>query len=58
MVNRPSEHEVDARVRELLTPNEIEQNILTQDNVDLCLQSIGPESHPLLPSGKDPFTVI
>lgn len=50
MVNRPSEHEVDARVRELLTPNEIEQNMLTQEDVDLCLRSIGPESHPLLPS--------
>jgi hypothetical protein len=37
MVNRPSEHEVDARVRELLTPNEIEQNMLTQEDVDLCL---------------------
>lgn len=58
MVNRPSEHEVDARVRDLFTPNEIEQNMLTHEDVDLCLQSIGPESHPLLPSGKDPYAVI
>jgi hypothetical protein len=46
-----SDDEIDVRVAKLLTPDQIKENRLTQEDVDRCLRSIGPEIHPVLPSG-------
>jgi hypothetical protein len=46
-----SDAEINARVAKLLTPTQINENRLTQEDVDLCMRSIGPEIHPELPFG-------
>ena len=50
-----SDDEVDGRVANLLSPYKIEQNHLAQENVDLCLRSIGPEIDVELPSRMKPL---
>ena len=50
-----SEDEVDGRVANLLSPDKIVESRLTQEDVDLCLRSIGPEVDLVLPSGMKPL---
>jgi hypothetical protein len=50
-----SDDEVDGRVANLLSPDKIEESRLTQEDVDLCLRSIGPEIDLVLPFGMKPI---